>query len=230
MSRDGTHVIKLGNYWRITSLPLRSWIAPLYMYQQSMEQAKALYKLDQQRFVGREILSNALLNSDWTSGFFLLILRAYHGLPQPAACSTLCMHYMHAHTHALQSSVIGHLRPGHDKIVYKKCLVHIYTAVTWATLLSLSWRESVYISHVNCLLFWCAVYTMLSSGAIFCALRLACLVKCCTPCDMRASLFSIIYILYITYVLSPGLRNRVQFSLLLPPKNAFIPPLSIGAS
>ena len=166
MSRDGTHVIKLGNYWRITSLPLRSWIAPLYMYQQSMEQAKALYKLDQQRFVGREILSNALLNSDWTSGFFLLILRAYHGLPQPAphcACTT-CMH-----THTLQSSVIGHLRPGHDKIVYKKCLVHIYTAVTWATLLSLSWRECIHFTRKLSSFLVCCIHNAVIRCNFLCA-------------------------------------------------------------
>ena len=149
--------------------------------------------------------------------------------PQPAAYSTQCMHCMHTQT-LCKSSVIGHLRPRHNTIVYKKCLVHIYTAVTWATLLSLSWGERIHFSHVNCLLFCCVrVYIMLSSGAIFCALCLTCLVKCCTPCDMRASLFSFIYVLCIIYVvlhvLSPGLRNTVKFSLLLPPKNAFIPLL-----
>ena len=97
--------------------------------------------------VGREILSYALLNSDWTSGFFLLILRAYHGLPLPAACAPHCACTTCMHSHTLQSSVIGHLRPGHNTIVYKKCLVHIYTAVTWATLLSLSWRECIHFTR-----------------------------------------------------------------------------------
>ena len=146
MSGDGTHVIKLGNYWRITNVPLRSWIAP--MYQQSIEQATALYKLDQQRFgrSGNIIICTFKLRLDvW----FFPSDSACISRPSSACClcSTLCMHYMHAHTHALQSSVIGHLRPGHNTIVYKKCLVHIYTAVTWATLLSLSWRECIHFTR-----------------------------------------------------------------------------------
>ena len=170
MSGDGTHVIKLGNYWRITNLPLRSWIAPLYMYQQSIEQATALYKLDQQRFVRREILSYALLNSDWTSGFFLLILRAYRGLPQPAACFTLCMHYMHAHTHTHTAKQCD--RPPSDQGMtkqYTKSVSCTYTLLLRGQLFFLYHGESVYISHVNCLLFWCAVYKAVIRCNFLCA-------------------------------------------------------------
>ena len=169
MSGDGTHVIKLGNYWRITNVPLRSWIAP--MYQQSIEQATALYKLDQQRFgrSGNIIICTFKLRLDvW----FFPSDSACISRPSSACClcSTLCMHYMHAHTHALQSSVIGHLRPGHNTIVYTKSVSCTYILLLRGQLFFLYHGESVYISHVNCLLFLvCCIHNAVIRCNFLCA-------------------------------------------------------------
>ena len=172
MSKDGTHVIKLANYWRITNLPLRSsWIAPLYMYQQSIEQATALYKLDQQRFVGREILSYALLNSDWTSGFFLLILRAYHGLPQPAACSTLCMHYMHAHTHTHCKAVRQATSDQGMTKQYTKSVSCTYILLLRGQLFFLyhGWRECIHFTRKLSSFLVCCTYNAVIRCNFLCA-------------------------------------------------------------
>ena len=150
-------------------MPLRSWIAPLYV----LAEHRAGHSTIQAgsaalRRSGNIIICTFKLRLDvW----FFPSDSACISRPSSACClcSTLCMHYMHAHTHALQSSVIGHLRPGHNTIVYKKCLVHIYTAVTWATLLSLSWRECIHFTRKLSSFLVCCIHNAVIRCNFLCA-------------------------------------------------------------